>query len=60
MSVKRNSAVQSKINYTALVMAAVGILVGFDVIPQEVEEPLIQATLIVGPTIIAVCRTWFT
>lgn len=55
-----NSPAQSKINYTALVMAIIGILIGFDIIPPEVEEPLTQATLILGPALIATFRTWFT
>jgi hypothetical protein len=55
-----NPATKSKINYTALVMALVGILVGLDIIPPEIEEPVIQVTLIAGPAIIAVFRTWFT
>ena len=55
-----NHPTQSKINYTALVMAAVGILVGLNIIPAEIEEPVVQATLILGPALIAVFRTWFT
>jgi hypothetical protein len=60
MSIGINPPTQSKINYTALVMAAVGILVGLDIIPAEIEEPVVQATLILGPALIAVFRTWFT
>ena len=55
-----NPPAQSKINYTALIMALVGILVGLDIIPPEIEEPVVQATLIAGPALIAVFRTWFT
>lgn len=55
-----NMPKQSKINYTALVMALVGILVGLDIIPPEIEEPVVQVTMIGGPALIAVFRTWFT
>jgi hypothetical protein len=55
-----NTPAQSKINYTALIMALVGILVGLDIIPREIEEPVVQATLIIGPALVAVFRTWFT
>jgi len=55
-----NAPIKSKINYTALIMGVVGILVGLDVIPPEIEEPVIQVTLIGGPALIAVLRTWFT
>lgn len=55
-----NHPTQSKINYTALVMACVGIAVGFDLIPVEAEEAIVQFTLIVGPSLIAIFRTWFT
>ncbi len=60
MKTAPNLAKQSKINYTALIMALVGILVGLDIIPPEIEEPVIQVTLIGGPALIAVFRTWFT
>jgi|TARA_R110000782_G_scaffold229575_2_gene315954 hypothetical protein len=60
MKTAPNMPKQSKINYTALIMALVGILVGLDIIPPEIEEPVIQVTLIGGPALIAVFRTWFT
>jgi hypothetical protein len=60
MKTQPNTPKQSKINYTALIMALVGILVGLDIIPPEIEEPVIQVTLIGGPALIAVFRTWFT
>ena len=55
-----NHPAASKINWTALVMATVGLLIGFDVLPPDVEEPLTQVVLIVGPALIATFRTWFT
>ena len=60
MKTATNLPRQSKINYTALVMALVGILVGLDIIPPEIQDPVIQLTLIGGPALIAVFRTWFT
>ncbi len=60
MKAAPNIPKQSKINYTALIMALVGILVGLDIIPPEIEEPVIQVTMIGGPALIAVFRTWFT
>jgi hypothetical protein len=60
MKTAPNAPAQSKINYTALIMAVVGILVGLDIIPPEIEEHVIQVTLIAGPALIAVFRTWFT
>jgi len=55
-----NPAHKSKINYTALVMALVGLAVAFDLIPAEAEQPLAEATLIVGPMLVGALRTWFT
>ena len=60
MKAAPNIPKQSKINYTALIMALVGILVGLDIIPPEIEEPVVQVTMIGGPALIAVFRTWFT
>lgn len=60
MKTSPNKPVNSKINLSALIMALVGILVGLDIIPQEIEEPVVQVTLIGGPALIAVFRTWFT
>ena len=55
-----NPPLKSKINYTGLLIAAVGILVGLDIIPPEVEEPLIQFVLIGGGAMVTIFRTWFT
>lgn len=55
-----NPAHKSKINYTALIMACIGLLVAFDVVPPEAEEQLVQITMILGPVLIATFRTWFT
>lgn len=55
-----NPPVASKINYTAYLIQIIGLLVVFDVIPMEHQETLTEATLIIGPAIIQVWRTWFT
>lgn len=55
-----NPPSKSKINWTSLVIAIVGALVALDVLPPEVEQPLTEATLILGPALIATFRTWFT
>jgi hypothetical protein len=50
----------SKINYTSLLIQLVGVAVIFDLIPMELEQPIIEITLIAGPAIIQIWRTWFT
>jgi len=57
---KLNSPSVSKINWTALVMAMIGLAVALDMVPPAAEEPLTQITMILGPTLIAIFRTWFT
>lgn len=41
-------------------MQTVALLAIFGVIPEEAEEPIIEITLILGPALIQVFRTWFT
>lgn len=60
MKTEINHPKVSKINWTALVMALVGIAVAFDLIPEDAEEPIVTATLTVGPVLIGTFRTWFT
>ena len=55
-----NPAHKSKINWTSLVMALVGIAVAYDLIPPDAEEAVVAPTLIVGPAMIGTFRTWFT
>lgn len=50
----------SKINYSALLIQIVGLLVIFDVIPAEAQEPIVGITMLVVPTLIQIFRTWFT
>lgn len=60
MKTQMNSPANSKINWTALVMAVVGLAIAFDLVPKEAEKPLTEVTLILGPVLVATFRTWFT
>lgn len=60
MKTKINRAAFSKINWTGLVIQTIGLLVIFDVIPLALEQPVTEITLIVGPAIIQIWRTFFT
>lgn len=55
-----NSPTKSKINYTALLVQVLTLLVVFDVLPLEAQEPILIIVGLVAPTIIQVFRTWFT
>lgn len=50
----------SKINYTALTIQCLTLLIVFDVFPPDAEEPMIIIIGLVMPTLIQVFRTWFT
>lgn len=60
MKTEINSPVASKINWTALVMALVGLAVAFDVVPADAREPMTEIALILGPVAVMTFRTWFT
>ena len=55
-----NKATQSKINWTAAIMAVVNILVISDVVPAAYEVPISTLVNTLGPGLIIVFRTWFT
>jgi hypothetical protein len=55
-----NHPLASKINATALVMAGIGIADSYGFIPPGAEEHFAEITLIVGPLLVMVWRTWFT
>ena len=55
-----NSPTQSKINWTALVMALIGVAIAFDFVPEEARQPLTEITMILGPVLVMTFRTWFT
>lgn len=55
-----NSPTVSKINWTALVIALIGVLAAFNVLPPKLEQPLTEITMILLPSLIVVFRTWFT
>lgn len=50
----------SKINWTAAMIAVVGILVVAGVIPKGYEVHVVSLITIFMPTLIIVFRTWFT
>ena len=60
MKTEINAPGFSKINYTALLIQLVGLAAVFDLIPAAAEQPIIEITMIVGPAIIQVFRTWCT
>ena len=55
-----NTPIKSKINWTSLIMALIGVAVAAGLVPAELEQPLMETTLIVGPILVGVFRTWFT
>ena len=55
-----NAPTVSKINWTALIIALIGVMAAFDVIPADLKEPLIEISMILLPSLIVVFRTWFT
>ncbi len=60
MKTEINPPTRSKINYAALLMQIVALLAIFDVIPIEAQQPIVEITMLVVPTLIQVARTWFT
>lgn len=60
MKTQINHPTASKINFAALFMQVVALLAIFDVIPMEAEQPIIEITMLVGPALIQIFRTWFT
>lgn len=55
-----NSPTRSKINYTSLIIALIGLAIALDWVPAEAREPLTEIVMIAGPALIMVWRTWFT
>lgn len=55
-----NPPVKSKINYTALAIQFIGLAAVLNVIPAAIEDHLTEITLIAGPALIQVFRTWYT
>ena len=55
-----NPPKKSKINWTSLIMALIGLAAALNFIPADVEESLTEIALIVGPALVATFRTWFT
>ena len=60
---KINAPSVSKINWTSLVLAVIGIAVGFGYIPPGLEDHIItilSTVMALGGMLIAIFRTWFT
>jgi hypothetical protein len=55
-----NTAMRSKINWTAVLMQVLTLLVLFDVIPHGADEAIIALVGLLGPALIQIFRTWFT
>ena len=55
-----NTAAQSKINWTALLIAAVNIAAALGYIPAEIKVDVVTIVNTLGPAAILVFRTWFT
>ena len=55
-----NTPIQSKINWTALVIAMFGIAVAFGFIPKAAESHINTIITIMLPALIVVFRTWYT
>lgn len=55
-----NAPTRSKINYTSLILALIGCAVALDWVPPELEKPLTEVTMILGPTLIIILRSKFT
>ena len=55
-----NHPLKSKINWTALVIALIGLAAAFDLIPAAAEQPLVTIATIALPALVMVWRTWFT
>lgn len=55
-----NSPYASKINYTQLLALGVGIAATLNYIPAELEEQLVEVTLIVLPAVTVMFRSLFT
>ena len=50
----------SKINWASLAMALIGVAVALGWIPEDMQEPITEGALIVGPMLVMTFRTWFT
>lgn len=55
-----NTAARSKINWLALMIAAVNITAALGYIPQEYIVHVLTLVNTLGPALIMVARTWFT
>lgn len=55
-----NTPLKSKINYTGLVIAVIGVIASLDLMPAEMEEHLVEIAMILTGPLVIVFRTYFT
>ena len=55
-----NDPLQSKINFTGLVIALIGVVASLDLLPPEMEEHLVEVAMILTGPLVIVFRTYFT
>lgn len=55
-----NAPALSKINWTAIAIAAINVAVVSGAVPAEYEAPLITIANTLGPALIVIFRTWHT
>jgi len=60
MNSEINAPNVSKINWTAVVIQLIGILVISGIIPEEYSDAFIALATLLLPTLIQVFRTWYT
>ena len=54
----KNPPMKSKINYTGLAIALIGVGAAADFIPKAYEEHLVEIVLILGGPLVMYFRTW--
>jgi len=55
-----NAPLKSKINYTGLVIAIIGVVASLDLMPPKMEEHLVEIAMILTGPLVIVFRTYFT
>ena len=55
-----NDPLQSKINFTGLVIALIGVIASLDLLPPEMEEHLVEIAMILTGPLVIIFRTYFT
>jgi len=55
-----NSATQSKINYTAILIAVINVVAALDYMPEAIRVEVVTLVNTLGPMLIVVFRSFFT